>query len=95
MITEILRYCTPGTRLERKCMSDYKLPGGEIIPKDTFVVIPIMGIHKDKNFYPNPDEFNPEHFSPEKKNERSAYTYLSFGLGPRHCIGNWTYYLCL
>jgi len=73
-------------------MSDYKLPGGQILPKDTIVVIPVSGIQKDKNFYPNPESFNPEHFSPERKNERNQYSYLSFGLGPRHCIG---YYLII
>jgi len=70
-------------------MSDYKLPGGEILPKDTIIVIPVVGIQNDEKYYPDPKKFNPEHFSPERKSERSPYTFLSFGLGPRHCIGRY------
>jgi len=41
----------------------------------------------DERFYEKPNEFYPEHFSPEKKAERNPYAYLPFGQGPRNCIG--------
>jgi cytochrome P450 len=44
-------------------------------------------IMKDEKYFSNPEKFDPENFSPEKKAERSPYTFLAFGQGPRNCIG--------
>lgn len=38
------------------------------------------------SIYPNPKIYDPDNFSPENKSERSPYTYLAFGQGPRACI---------
>ena len=75
------------TFLERACGKDYKVPGMDlIIPKNTAVRIPVTAICKDSIHYENPEEFNPENFSEEKKAKRSAYVTGSFGYGPRNCI---------
>lgn len=50
--------------------------------------IPIMGLHYDPNYYPNPEKFDPERFNDENKAKLNPYTYLPFGYGPRVCIGN-------
>jgi len=44
-------------------------------------------IMRDEKFFSNPNEFNPDNFSPEKKSERNPYAFLAFGQGPRNCIG--------
>jgi cytochrome P450 len=44
-------------------------------------------IMKDEQFYSQPEVFNPENFSPEKKSDRSPFAFLAFGHGPRICIG--------
>lgn len=53
----------------------------------TRVHIPVLGIHRDAQYYPNPEEFNPENFSQENKAIRPDYTWMPFGEGPRMCIG--------
>lgn len=55
------------------------------------VWVPTLGIHRDPDNYPNPDEFNPERFSKEAIEARHPMTYLPFGDGPRNCIGTFNY----
>lgn len=46
-----------------------------------------MSIQHDPEYYPDPEKFDPERFTPEEISKRNAYTFLSFGSGPRACIG--------
>jgi cytochrome P450 len=70
-------------------VKDYKIPGTDfVIKKDEGVVIPILGLHRDEKYWPEPDKFIPERFSPENKSKINQYAYLPFGQGPRNCIGN-------
>jgi cytochrome P450 len=41
----------------------------------------------DPQYFPEPDVFNPERFMPENKGNIPTGTYLSFGIGPRACMG--------
>ena len=50
------------------------------------VQIPVAGLHLDPDFWENPEDYNPDRFLPENKNEIKPFTYLPFGLGPRNCI---------
>ena len=78
----------PISGIERLCVKDYKVPGSNfVIPKGMMVIVPHESIMKDAKYFPNPDKFDPEHFSPENKARRSPYAYLGFGQGPRNCIG--------
>lgn len=74
--------------LFRTCTKEYKLPNTNIIiEKDIPVMIPIFAIHNDPEYYPNPERFYPERFSPENKTSRHHFSFLPFGEGPRICIG--------
>ncbi|XP_059616571.1 cytochrome P450 6g1-like [Phlebotomus argentipes] len=57
------------------------------IPRGMPVYIPMLPIHRDPNHYPNPEQFIPERFNPKNKDSIDQYSYLSFGIGPRNCIG--------
>ena len=88
VIQETLRMYPPAAVMDREASEDYTLPGTEIvIPKGTDVQIPIVAIHMDPEFYPEPEMFDPERFMPENRDKLIPYTYLPFGAGPRNCIG--------
>lgn len=38
-------------------------------------------------FFPNPDQFDPERFAPSNKHNIVPYSYMPFGVGPHNCIG--------
>ncbi|XP_034477529.1 cytochrome P450 6g1-like [Drosophila innubila] len=61
---------------------NYKLETG--IP----VFIPVYGLQRDPKYWPNPDHFDPERFSPENRKSIVAMAYQPFGLGPHNCIGS-------
>ncbi|XP_044261216.1 uncharacterized protein LOC123009155 [Tribolium madens] len=88
IIDETLRKYPPLPTLNRRCTKDYTLRGTDIIiEKGTPVLISALGLHMDPEFYPDPEKFDPERFTEEKKKERHPFVHLPFGDGPRNCIG--------
>lgn len=74
--------------LDRRCTSDYQIPGTDIIlKKGQGIYIPIMGIQRNPQYFPEPLKFDPERFLPENIEKRHPFSYLPFGEGPRNCIG--------
>jgi cytochrome P450 family 9 len=53
--------------------------------------IPIIGLHRDPSYYPDPERFDPERFSDDNKHNINPLTYLPFGIGPRICIGEYNF----
>lgn len=72
----------------RDTNSDYPVPNSQhIIEKGTSIVIPVSAIHRDPEYYEDPEKFDPERFTPDKIAKRHSAAYLPFGMGPRNCIG--------
>ena len=89
--TEALRLYPPITLfISREASEDVDLgdKNGTWIPKGAVVQAPVWQIHRDPNIYPNPWKFDPERFSPEAKKDLHAMSFLSFGAGPRICLGS-------
>ncbi|XP_075217468.1 putative cytochrome P450 6a23 isoform X2 [Lycorma delicatula] len=88
VVQETLRMYPPASVLSRDCVSDYKLPESDLeIKKGIHIMISLLGIHYDPEYYPHPYQFNPDRFTEEAKQSRHHYTWLPFGEGPRICIG--------
>ncbi|CAH2061688.1 unnamed protein product, partial [Iphiclides podalirius] len=74
--------------LQRNAQMDYKIPDTDVtIKKGQMVLISGLGIQRDEKYYPEPEKFDPERFSPENSAGRHTCAFLSFGSGPRNCIG--------
>lgn len=87
VIKETLRLYPPLVRLERRVNIDgYKL-GGLELENDQLVTIAAFAVHRNPQYYPDPETYQPERFLPENKHNLVPYTYLPFGLGPRNCVG--------
>lgn len=86
--TETLRKHPSSPFLNRICIEECQLPGVDYrVPKGMKILIPATGIMRNEKYYPNPDKFDPERFNGENVESRSPYVFLSFGQGPRSCIG--------
>ena len=71
IISETLRFHNPAGMLQRNALRDYKVPGHDlVIEKDIQVWINVIAVHMDPKNYPNPTEFDPEHFNKEAKAAR-------------------------
>lgn len=89
VLVEVLRKYPVLPFLDRRCITDYTLPGSNVVvEKGTPVYIPLFGLHYDAEFFPDPEKFDPERFSDENIKKRPSYSYIPFGSGPHNCIGN-------
>ncbi|CAH1400038.1 unnamed protein product [Nezara viridula] len=87
VVSETMRkYPTIGT-MSRMCTKTVTMPNGDTIEKGQFIFIPIWALHRNSEYFPDPDKFDPERFSEENKHTINPYAYLPFGEGPRFCIG--------
>ncbi|XP_033229661.1 uncharacterized protein LOC117181207 [Belonocnema kinseyi] len=85
---ETLRKYPPVSVLMRKSTEKYTFSGTTVtVPKDQRIWIPIYAIQRDPNNYPDPETFDPERFNDEAVQNRHSMLFLSFGDGPRNCIG--------
>jgi len=85
-IKETLRLYPSVYHISRLILEDAKLKS-YLIPAGTQVHLNIYGVHRDPNFWPNPEVFDPDRFLPENIRNRHPYSYLPFSAGPRNCIG--------
>jgi cytochrome P450/NADPH-cytochrome P450 reductase len=66
-----------------------EIVGGKYkLKANTFTTVLILMLHRDKEVWgPEPEKFNPDHFTPEAVAARPANAYKPFGNGQRACIG--------
>jgi cytochrome P450 len=94
IFSETLRMYPPATMLGKQCTEEIQITYNKektlLIEKDMSVVIPLYSIHRDPEYYPNPDTFKPERFDAQNggvKYFKDKGVYLPFGDGPRICLG--------
>nr|WCC58056.1 cytochrome P450 [Pharsalia antennata] len=87
-IMETLRRYPALPFLDRECSEDFIIPGTDILlEKGTLVYIPLLGLHFDEKFFPEPTKYDPERFADKSLINKDGLYYLPFGEGPRICLG--------
>lgn len=86
VLDETLRLYSPVALTARDAAIDAEVDNVHI-PKGSMVVVLPYATHRHPEFWERPDEFYPEHFTPQAVEQRPRYAYLPFGAGQRICIG--------
>jgi enediyne biosynthesis protein E7 len=81
VIQEAMRLYPPIWAIERRAIADDVI-GGFHIPAGSSVVISPYALHRNENFWPHAERFDPTRFATRPR------AYIPFGSGPRFCIGN-------
>ena len=87
VLYESMRMFPPAPRTTRECKQTCAVTDNLIIEKGMDVSFPIFLLHCDPEHWPNPEIFDPERFNPNSGVSYPTFAYLSFGEGPRQCIG--------
>ncbi|CAH1641301.1 unnamed protein product [Spodoptera littoralis] len=73
--------------LTREVIEDYTFSTGLKLEKGLRVHLPVYHMQHNPKYFPDPEQYRPERFLGEEKNNITPYTYFPFGEGPRLCIG--------
>lgn len=80
VVNETLRKYPPAFIITRNSTKDFRIPDTDmIIPANTDININVFSVHRDPEYYPNPDKFDPERFTPENVRNRKPFTFIPFG----------------
>lgn len=71
----------------RRAIEDVQI-GEWSLPKGSLVVMQNYAVHRDPRWFPEPEKFDPERFTPAAFKAIPRGAYFPFGLGPRTCIGS-------
>lgn len=88
ILKEALRLWPPAPAYGITPLQDEVIGGKYQLKKGAFITVLVLALHRDKSVWgPNPDAFDPEHFSPEAEAARPVNAWKPFGNGQRACIG--------
>jgi cytochrome P450/NADPH-cytochrome P450 reductase len=86
VIKEALRVYPPMPITIRRSLKDGLL-GRYTVRKGDVILVGALAAHRDTRFWgPDPDRFDPEHFTPERIAERPVHAFIPFSIGRRQCM---------
>lgn len=84
---ETMRLYPPVFLIPRRAIDSFEHQG-KVIPKNAAIHLSVYLIHRSKQYWTNPDKFDPERFSPERNEHRQhRFQYIPFGAGAHTCLG--------
>jgi cytochrome P450 len=86
VIEEALRLYPPAYALVRDAVAEDAI-GGFRIPARSMVILSPYVTHRHPDFWPDPETFDPDRFSPGRSAGRPRFAWFPFLGGPHQCIG--------
>jgi len=92
VFAESMRLYPPIWMMTRRAVRDMKI-NGLVIRNGSYVHLSPFVMHRDPRYFPDPERFDPDRWTPEAAATRPKFSYFPFGGGPLQCIGEgfaWT-----
>jgi len=86
VFAESMRLYPPAWAIGRRALQPFDARGFTI-PRRSVVIMSQYIVHRDARFFPEPERFDPDRWSPEAIAGRPKFSYFPFGGGNRVCIG--------
>ena len=87
VLFECLRLRPSVSFLARRTVKDIEIEGIQV-PADTMVFLSTIMNHRDPEHWTNPETFDPERFSDERREDKNhSFAFQPFGGGAHKCIG--------
>lgn len=86
VVNESLRVYSPIHAISRVALVDNAV-GGCRVPAGTTAYISLYATHRLPQYWPDPERFDPERFTPAQCEARSRFAFIPFAAGHRNCIG--------
>lgn len=86
VVRETLRLYPPGALSARQALQDVEMAGWRF-EAGSVVGVNYYALHRNRNWWHDPDAFLPERFAPAGDKVRDDSAFLPFGFGPHACVG--------
>jgi len=86
VFSEAMRLYPPAWAIGRMSIGPFELRGLKIGAGSILIASPYV-TQRDPRWFPDPERFDPERWTPEARDARPKFSYFPFGGGARVCIG--------
>jgi cytochrome P450 len=86
VLQETMRLYPPVYVMFREPEVDVKL-GDYRVPAGAAIMLPQWAVHRSSRWWTEPEQFDPDRWTRERRGGRPRFAHFPFGGGPRHCIG--------
>jgi cytochrome P450 len=86
VLAESMRLYPPAWAIGRRALAPFQMREFNV-PAGTVVLMSQYVMHRDPRYFPDPERFDPERWTPEAQAARPKFSYFPFGGGARVCIG--------
>ena len=86
VLAESMRLYPPAWIIGRRAIVEVEVGGYAVAPRTIVLMCQYVG-HRDARWFPDPERFDPERWTPEAAAARPKFSYYPFGGGARVCIG--------
>jgi cytochrome P450 len=86
VITESMRLYPPAWIIGRRALAPYRIDDYEVPASGIVLVSPYL-TQRDAKYFPDPERFDPDRWTPSFRAALPPFAYFPFGGGTRRCIG--------